>query len=280
MKRLAALLFLLVPDLAAAQSEPAVPEGLRGSWFQGDCGRPTTLLHLTARAAAQVPGDGAVRLLRFTALRDQAGWSIGTGRGAEAPRLLLRAAGEALETVEPDAKTRDDRLPGEAPIGRWQRCPGLPPALAMQHGEGLAMLAALEHMEAGCGGADTAACLGALVDQADVSGDGMLSTAELARLTRGAAWLAAMQEGVTVEALGAASGAGALAGLLAGRGLVESLDYDGDGKLSVAELGQDRMGPARPGPLGTAAGRPLRSDRAGPALDALRGLISGLGLLK
>lgn len=279
MKRLAAVL-LLLPGLTAAQPAAAVPEGLHGTWFQGDCARPTALLHLTARTAARLPQDGAARLIRFTTLGEQAGWSIGTARGAEAPRLLLRPAGEALETAEPEAKTRDDRLPGEAPILRWQRCPGLPPALAMQHGEGLAMLAALEHLEAGCGGADTPRCLGALVDQADVSGDGMLGPAELARLVRGAAWVVAVQEGAAAEALGAASGAGALAGLLAARGLVESLDYDGDGRLSVAELGQDRVAPVRAGALGTAEGRPLREDAAAPVLDALRGLVSGLGLLK
>ena len=273
MRWLAALL-LLAPGLALGQG---LPEGLRGTWVQGDCASPAALLQVTARAAARVPPAGSGRLLRFTALREAGGWSIGTARGAEAPRLLLRPAGEALETAEPEAKQRDDQLPGAAPVTRWQRCAAVPAALAARHGEGFALLAALEHLEAACAG-EAGACLGALVAQADVSGDGELGSAELARLARGLGWVVALQDGATAETLGAATGAAGLAGVLAARLLVESLDYDGNGRLSPAELGQDRaaLGAAR----GTAAGRPFDPALAGPGLDALRGLMSSLSLLK
>jgi YD repeat-containing protein len=275
MRRLLLLALLLAPGLAAAQP---VPEALQGAWFQGDCARPDALLHLTHRAAARVPRDGAGRLLRFQAMRQQEGWLIGTGRGAQAPRLMLRAAGDALETAEPDAKAREDRLPGDAPLARWHRCGTVPPEVALLHGEGVAVMAALEHVEAACGGADGAACFAAVVKQADVSGDSRLARAELARLARGAAWLVAVQEGVTGDKLAGAVAAGALAGQLAAQLTVESLDYDGDGRLSAEELAQDRgrFGMAR----GNAEGRPLHSEAAGPGLEALRGLLSGLSLLK
>ena len=276
MRWLAAWL-LLAPGLALGQGLPAggLPEGLQGSWVQGDCASPVALLQVTARAAARVPVAGHGRLLRFTGLREAAGWSLGTAGGAAAPRLLLRPAGEALETAEPEAKLRDGLLPGTAAVIRWQRCAAVPAALAAQHGEGFALLAALEHLEAACAG-DAATCLGALVAQADVSGDGQLGSAELARLARGLGWVVALQEGASVETLGAATGAAGLAGVLAARLLVESLDYDGNGRLSAAELGQDRLalGAAR----GSAAGRPLDGALAGQGLDALRGLLSGLGL--
>ena len=277
MRRILLLALLLAPGLAAAQ--PAlVPDALQGAWFQGECARPDALLQLTHRAAARVPREGAGRLLRFQALRQQEGWLIGTGRGAEAPRLMLRAAGEALETAEPGAKAREDRLPGEAPLARWHRCEAVPPAVALLHGEGVAAMAALEHVEAACGGADTAGCLAAVVAQADVSGDGRLTRAELARLARGAAWLVAVQEGVAGERLAGAVAAGALAGQLAAQLTVEGLDYDGDGRLSAEELTQDRarFGVAR----GNAAGRPVHGEAAGPGLEALRGLLSGLSLRK
>lgn len=270
MRWLAAWL-LLAPGMALGQG---IPERLQGSWVQGECASPVALLQVTARAAAHVPVAGHGRLLRFTGLAEVAGWSLGTAGGAAAPRLLLRPAGEALETAEPEAKTRDDRLPGAAPVTRWQRCATVPAALAAQHGEGFALLAALEHLEAACAG-DAATCLGALVAQADVSGDGQLGSAELARLVRGLGWVVALQEGASAEALGATTGA---AGLLAARLLVESLDYDGNGRLSSVELGQDRLalGAAR----GTAAGKPLDGALAGQGLDALRGLVSGLSLLR
>jgi YD repeat-containing protein len=227
-------------------------------------------------------GSGA--LLRFVEVRaaGAGGWTMGIARGAEAPRLLLRAgpgaAADTLETVEPDPKTRDDRLPGgDAAAARWHRCAApLPPGIAALHGEGVAMLAAAEHIEAACGGPDTPSCLRAVLAQADVTGDGMLTTAEIARLTRGAAWIVAVEQGASGEALAATSGVGALAGLAAARALLESLDYDGDGRLSAQELAQDRVafGTAR----GTPEGRPLRSDLAEPGLDWLRGLLGGMGL--
>ncbi|SDB30812.1 EF-hand domain-containing protein [Belnapia rosea] len=277
MRCLLLLLGLLAPGLAAAQPA-AVPEALQGAWFRGDCARPDAMLQLTPRAAARVPREAAGRLLRFATMREAGGWIIGAGRGPEAPRMMLRPAGEALETAEPEAKARDDRLPGEAPPGRWHRCAVVAPAVAALHGEGVAVMAAVEHLEAGCGGGGTAACLGAVMAQADVSGDGRLGAAELARLARGMAWLLAVQEGVTEEKLAGALAAGALAGQLAARLVVDGLDYDGDGRLSPAELAQDRegFGTAR----GQAEGRPVHAEAAGAGLAALRGLLDGLSLLK
>jgi len=290
---------------SAAQAQPAptqptpasVPEALRGAWFTGACTDPEAMLLLTARAAARLEAEEPARLYRFRQIRLQDGWTIGTAGGAEAPRLMLRPAAERpgpaaerletpaaerletpaaerLETAEPEAKLREDRLPGDSVIAAWHRCPAPPVALAAVHGEGAAFLAALEHLEAGCGSGTPGACAAAIVAQADVSGDGRLSVAELARLLRGAAWVAAVQEGATQDVIAAAVGAGGLAGILAARLLMESLDYDGDGRISAAELAQDRVGFATA--PGTAAGRPLRMDGLTEGAGMLRGLMEGL----
>ncbi|MBU8537224.1 EF-hand domain-containing protein [Falsiroseomonas tokyonensis] len=276
----AALLFLALPFAAQAQSETGagVPEALRGAWFAGECTDPEAMLLVTARAAARVEAEAPSRLFRFRQLRSAAGWTIGTGGGAEAPRLMLRPGGEAgaagLETAEPEAKLRDDRLPGETELASWRRCPAPPVALAALHGEGAAFLAALEHLEAGCGSGTPGACAAAIVAQADVSGDGVLTVAELARLLRGAAWLAAVEGGATQDAVAISLGAGSLAGILSARLLMESLDYDGDGRISAGELTQDRVGFATA--PGTAAGRPLRLDGVAEGAGMLRGLMEGL----
>jgi len=273
-------LALLLPGLAAAQGGPSlgIPEAAQGAWVQGECTAPEAVLQVTGRSIARLPGTGDSRLYRLAALRDLGGWAVGTAEGPEAPRVMLRAAGEALETAEPEAKLRDDRLPGETPITRWRRCPALPASLGLLHAEGVAVLAALEHLEAACDTEGTAACLAAIVAQADVSGDGLLAPAELARLARGLGWVIAVQDGADRDTLAAVAGLGALAGVLAARTLVESLDFNGDGRLSAAELAQDRasFGAAR----GTAAGRPVPGAMAAPGLEALRGLVGGLGLLK
>jgi hypothetical protein len=266
---------------APAAAPQGIPQPLRGAWYAGECTDPTALLVVTARAAALLDAVEPARLFRFRSTRRIGGWTLGTAGGAEAPRLLLRATGPGLETAEPDPKTRDDRLPGELQPESWRRCANPPLALAALHGEGAAFLGALEHLEAGCGPAPsgtTGACAAAIVAQADVSGDGRLSSAELARLVRGAAWLVAVQEGATPDLLAAAATAGGLAGLLAARMLVESLDYDGDGRISAPELMQDRGMLAGPpgGPLGNAAGSPLRMEGLSEGAGLLRGLAEGL----
>lgn len=263
---------------AAAPPPPlaAVPPALRGPWFAGGCASPTAMLHVTARAVARLPADGPARLIRFAESRAQAGWTVGTGRGAEAPRILLRGDATALQTAEPDAKLRDDRLPGDTPLAAWSRCAAPPPAMAAVHGEGLAMLGTLEVLEAACGGpeAGSAGCLAALVAEGDVSGDRLLSVAEIARLVRGMTWVMAAAEDASPEGVLAAGGGGLLAGVAIGRFAMESLDYDGDGKLSAAELGQDRAALTRS--LGAEGGRPLRLEGVQEGIGLLRGLLDGV----
>jgi hypothetical protein len=279
MRKALLLAVALLASPAAAQPLPGVPEPLRGAWFAGDCADPQAMLVLTGRAAARVDAETPAQLFRFRTMGETAGYTLGTATGPEASRLMFRQAPEGLETIEPDPKTRDDRLPGDASPQVWRRCAAPPAALAALHGEGIAFLAALEHLEAACGaGARQVtpnACAEAILQQGDVSGDGLLTSAELARLARGAAWVAAAQGGATQDEMAGAVGAGALAGTLAARLMLENLDYDGDGKLSAAELLQDRAAAFARAP-GTAEGRPLRMDGLAEGAGMLRGLMDGL----
>jgi hypothetical protein len=266
----------LLPLLLAASpalAQPAIPDALRGAWFAGACAAPTATLYTTARAAVRLPHEGPARLLRFQSIGQQGEWFVGTAGGPEAPRLLLRAAGAALETAEPDAKLRDDLLPGESPRTSWRRCEAPPAGIAVRHGEGFAFLGTIETLEAACAG-PFPRCAEALVAAADISGDRLVTAAEIARLLRGAAWVAAVQEGGTADTVLAVEGAGLVGGVLAARLLIESLDFDGDGRLSAAEIAQDRG--ALPAGGGAAAGRPLRFEALGAAAGFLRGLVEGI----
>lgn len=267
-------LFALLLLAAAPAAAQGIPEALRGTWAQGGCAAPGALLHLTARSVVRLPADGPARLVRLRSLRPLGDWTLGTGAGAEAPRVLLRAAGDALETLEPDAKLRDDRLPGDTPLHRWQRCSVPPPALAALHGEGLAMLGGLERLEAACQQGTTPPCLAALVAVGDVSGDGLLGVAEVARLLRGTAWAVTAQDGGAPDALGTAVGLGSIAALAGARLLVDGLDFDGDGRLSAAELAQDRA--AWPTGGGSAEGRPVALEALGEGAGLLRALLERL----
>lgn len=271
MKRLliAAWLFAALP--AAAQG---VPEPMRGTWAEPACANPVALLHVTARSAVRLPLDGPARLVRFHTMREQRGWTFGTGAGAEAPRILLRLQDGALRTIEPDAKTRDDRLPDSTPATEWQRCEGPSTAAALLHGEGLAFLGTLERLEAACQAGAPSTCLGVLMQEADVSGDRLLSAAELARLLRGAAWALAAQDSARPEGLATAAGVGGMAALAAARVLVGSLDFDGDGRISERELAQDRL--AFPPAGGAAEGRPAALEAMADGLGLLRALLERL----
>jgi len=254
------------------QAGPLAP--FRGAWFAGECADPQAMLLVTGRAVARVEAEAPAKLYRLAETRQIAGWTLGIATGADAPRIMLRARAETLESVEPDPKTRDDRLPGDATPVAWRRCAAPPVLLATLHGEGAAFLAALEHLENGCVSGAPGACARAIVAQGDVSGDGLLGPAELARMARGAAWVIAVQEGGTQDVVAAAVGAGAVAGIVAARLLVESLDYNGDGRLSADELAQDRA--AFAAIPGTAEGRPLRVDGLAEGAGMLRGLVEGL----
>ena len=282
-RRLAfAAIALLAPFAAHGQTpaqtreQPAVsiPENQRGAWFEGPCTAPIAMLALSARAAARIPADGTGRLLRFTESRSQGGWTVATARGAEAARLMLRTAGDALETAEPANKTRDDRLPGDVPVTTWHRCPTTPVTFATQ-GEGIAFLGAAEVLEAACGpgGGSVPGCASAIIRVGDVSGDNLLSPAELARLFRGAAWLLSLNANAPPEISGLTNTASVVTGVLAARLAVESLDYDGDGRLSARELTQDRATLATGG---DARGRPLALERISEGAALLRGIADGL----
>ena len=268
MRRLVLAALLLAAPAAAAQG---VPESLRGSWAAGSCAAPEAILHVTARGIVRLPASGPARLVRFRALRDQDGWTLGIGDGAEAPRVMLRANADALDLAEPDAKLRDDRLPGATPVTRWLRCQAGSVGLALLHGEGLAFLGTLERLEAVCQAGPMPICIAGLVAEADVSGDGVLSVAEVARLLRGATWALAVQQGGEPDAIAAAGGLGSIAALAAARLVVDSLDYDGDGRLSAAELSQDRL--VFPRGTGSPDGRPGTIEALAEGAGLLRNLI-------
>jgi hypothetical protein len=82
----------------------------------------------------------------------------------------------------------------------------------------------------------------------DVSGDGLVATAEMARILRVVGYMAGVAPGfergqpTTEKELSAWLAGGLFLGPALAELLVKSLDYDADGRLSPAELAQDRAG--------------------------------------
>jgi hypothetical protein len=88
------------------------PKRCAGTWAAGSCTSPDALLHVTARSVAKLPAAGPARLVRFRAMREQDGWTLGIGAGAEAPRIMLRPDGAALDLAEPDENCATTACPG------------------------------------------------------------------------------------------------------------------------------------------------------------------------
>lgn len=245
-----------------------IPEGTRGTFAAPDCTTATTAVHITPRSIVRMAMDGEQRLFRAAHLRSAGDWTLAIGEGDDPPRILLRGSGDAVEVAVPDAKTRDDRLPGNVTPERLQRCTEAP-VLVSLHAEGLAFLHALEAMEPACETGDAMACLRGFFDYADVTKDGKLSPAEIARALRGATWAVQMADGADGGTLAAGYAGSALIGIAVAQILVQAYDYDLSGSLSMEELTRDRMPVALMPPTRSVSAAPL-------PLDALANQLGGL----
>ena len=152
----------------------------------------------------------------------------------------------------PDGRLREVFLPEDAeltatPDSTWEsvdyeNCGGsLPRDKVMLHGEAVAMLSVVSRAQQSCK-QDQAACAITLFAGLDITGDGNLSSAELARLFRVAGYLAAISEsdGATSDDLAAVLAASLPVAPLMASAIVHSFDYDNDGVISLAEISQDR----------------------------------------
>ena len=122
---------------------------------------------------------------------------------------------------------------------RLNRCANLRGPLALLHGETVAvMLDAGAVPEACAASADL--CLKALFNVADTHRDGMLTQAELSRMLRVGAYMAAgaSDDVKPADAFGAAASMIPL-GPIAASAILASYDYNGDDRISLSELTND-----------------------------------------
>lgn len=272
MRLLLVSLTALLAASAAPSARAAFPAEIGGLWVAGSCSEPAELLFVTRRTWARLDPQG-MQVLKHAERFDRAGaFGLAVADDAEATRLLFRTAADGLVVRDPPAKLADAALPGEGPDLAFRRCPSIPVSLAALHGEGLSFLAALEGIAEACGGEDGAGCIARVWAWADVSGDGGLSVAEIARLVRGLAYVGALSAGATAEELGKAVGAAGVGAIAGAWALLASVDYDGSGTVSRDELARDRFPP--PGLAGLPAG--AASDPARPTAGAAA-ISSGLG---
>lgn len=269
------------PALAAASQD--LPDTLFGTYAatsQG-CADASSAMQVTPRSVIIMSSSGENRLVRAATTGSAGEWTVAVGTGDEMPRVLLRLAGEGaqagIDRLLPGPKLRDDQLPGFQAADHLVRCDELPPAFAILHGEGLAMLQGLEAMEPPCTAGALQECADAFMSYADLNKDGRLNVAELARVIRGAAWFAQMSAGTTTEELEAGLAASLVGGVAASEFVVRSYDYDGQGSITPQQLMHDRLSTGlRPRPRAKGA-PPLEIGPVGPQFGPLMAILRLLG---
>jgi len=278
--RFAALALLAVLPAFSPAIAQDIPESMRGTYAAPSCAAATAAVHITSRSVVEMPRDGEQRLTRIARLGSAGDWTMLVATGADARRIMLRAAGTDVDVLVPDAKIRDDQLPGLATETRYERCTEAPTIVTL-HAEGLAFLHALEAMEPVCGRnlGNANACLQAFFEYADISKDGKLSPAEIARALRGATWAIQMTEGADGTTLAAGYAGSALLGIAAAQVVVQAYDYDLSGSLSIAELTQDRMPVPLMPPARTASVAPVPLDSLATQLGGLKEVLDQLPAL-
>jgi len=186
--------------------------------------------------------------------------------------------------ILPDGRLREAFLPEDAeltatPDDTWattdyESCGGtLPSDKVLLHGEALAMLMVASRAQDACK-QNQATCATTLFTGIDVTGDGNLSTAELARLFRVAGYLAAVSEddGATDDDLATVLATSLPIAPLMASAIINSFDYDDNGALSLAEISQDRA-------AGIEGLEPNASNVLGSRVDRMKDTLKPLGRL-
>lgn len=233
------------PRPMAAPEFSGRPEEYRGIWASPDCVAAESLSIYTA-ADTFYSSDGWVGLLPITSLettgrldRITIGWPVDQA----ITYFIERAEGDTLtEVYIPDDASMDALPEADWDRATYQMCDTVPAQFTLYYGEIVTWIEALPSLRAGCAEGAGNGCLEAVWRLGDVSGDGLLSLAELSRILRILTQAAAIshEDGAETEELGMATLGSVLVAPLAGNLILASLDYDDDGRLSPEELLQDR----------------------------------------
>ncbi len=221
---LASAIAIAVSAALPAAAEP-VPERATGIWSIAECGGDglTVLVDENAALVFETQGEETkVALARTDWLADF---------------VVLTMDGEAGELVLP-------------PLDGLHRCAALPLGFSLMFAESVTVLRRSDELKASCAGEQVAAaqCVALVFELIDISEDGVFSRAELSRAVRAASffigYVVNVEETknpfVPMKKLSVAWLAASVLGPFIAANLIDSYDFDGDERLSLKELLQDR----------------------------------------
>lgn len=234
-------------------------QSLVGLWAFDSCTDPESIEFQGHTLAAFSGNDGpSIVAQRIDPIPDSPWLFVRTDADDPAP-LLMRRNGENILQAWPqrepedtdgiallhDALSSGSLAPETAPdafnIETGVPCAGLPMPISLALGETFAVLKSLDTAVLACL-QNGAACPRVLFDATDITSDGQLSVAEMARMMRASLVIAtAMDDDSGSAHLMATGAASAAMAPVAAAALLHSFDYDRSGTLSFAELLGERL---------------------------------------
>ena len=248
---------MLAAFAPSAGQTQELPEPMVGVWGREACVPTNNPGDQTGRTFLLLNNFG------FMSITDVSNVGLGVRLTmASLSEITLKKNGDVMEAKLLTQKTSSNQQPGEVvrfklvggrlnvggsgsgPDFDFVRCQDLPSAVRWPFAEGIAAFEALGAITRACTRGDGPDCLKTAFRFADVNGDDQLTAAEIARVLRALGFLvgyAASPGGsVTVEELAKPVAIAGFAGPFLAKTMLEGMDYDGNGALSLQELLQDR----------------------------------------
>lgn len=227
---------VFIVTVIGAATEPAraqsagLPEGYSGIWVEGEC-----------QSASRVRILNDLAIIDFLSIRGEPHLQI---VGIKSARMTGSVVTVTLSTSTGETLQNELSLDGRRLNGTFNRCDQPPPVVAWTLGEVVALFEAAGRIQRLCAAGDSQRCLRAAFEAIDVSRDGVLRPAEVARLLRVLGFVvgyaAAERPIVPAKDLVVPTAIGGMLAPTIAGGFVDNYDYDGDGGLSLDELIQDR----------------------------------------
>jgi hypothetical protein len=227
---LAALVALAAAWATTAVAAPPLPERYTGVWVQGDCDDATRVRLVNSLGIIDILEHDGEPHLQITAIE-------ATTPESDHVRVDLRTNGGDL--VESRLAVTDGRLGGF-----YRRCDAPPPPTLWALGEVVTLFEVAGELHRRCRGDSGARCVLDAFRALDVSDDGVLREAEIARVLRVAGFFVGYATTetnlVAARRMLMPSAVGGMLAPTVAAGMVANYDYDGDGGLTLDELLEDR----------------------------------------
>jgi len=275
MFKLVTVLLSLVVSAGSYASD--VPKEFRGTWAYPSCEQPVETVLLYHRAYLWIGSRGTELRGVSLAKAQPADWTRVEDSNGTPYFFKLNSPDKLAETFLPRGATKQASPTKDWGSVVYESCKGqLPAELVLLHSEPVWLLDLIEEVAPWCS-TDRPRCVKALFDALDISGDGNLSKAEIARIVRIGAYLAAVSgdEYPSTEQLSGVTLAAIRMGPTISGAIIDSFDYDNNGGVSLQELSLNReqlFGQATPS--GSSSDQDI--DRAKKSLKPLEEMFRGL----